>query len=91
MTRGLIRRGAARTAALKALGATEFVRVHLHLNHASDITTNERCDHMRRQGAGNVRGEARRHVIADGIHRKPGWKGESGFSVGFPPSDMNVA
>ena len=42
------------------------------------------------KGVGNVRFEARGCVIADSIHRKRGWKGESVFHSLGPTSDRPI-
>ena len=40
------------------------------LKHVTEFAGNECCCSMWRQGAGNVRCEARGYVIADSIHRQ---------------------
>jgi hypothetical protein len=58
------------------LHPTHYPRVHL-LNHASEFTSHERYDRVRRQGAGHIRCKAERHIVTDSIRRRRGWQGES--------------
>jgi hypothetical protein len=73
------------TALIQALGTHSYQDryVRLHLNHATEFSINECCYHLRWQGVGNVRCEARGYIIADSIHRKRGWKGESVVPLGL--------
>jgi hypothetical protein len=58
------------------LHPNHYPRVHL-LNHASEFTSHERYDRVRRQGAGHIRCKAERHIVTDSIRRRRGWQGES--------------